>query len=74
LSGYETDSSTSTDIDAAVAEFKENLHVATVTPVPELLITPKPDDRSSKKARLAMTSAFFSAILVCGTLLLVCKC
>jgi len=74
LSGYETDSSASTDIDAVVAEFKEQIQVATVTAapsMPELPLSIEPDATSSRKARLALTTAFLTGTIVCATFLMV---
>ncbi|CAB3374181.1 Hypothetical predicted protein [Cloeon dipterum] len=73
LSGYETDSSASTDIDAAVAEFKERLQVATVTScggsTAHVPLSIEPDSTSSKRARLALLAAFLTVVLVCSTFL-----
>jgi hypothetical protein len=74
LSGYETDSSASTDIDAVVAEFKDSIQVATVTAAPsmdEMQLTIEPDASSSRKARLALLTAFITGTTVCATFLLV---
>ncbi|XP_059468543.1 probable cationic amino acid transporter isoform X2 [Neocloeon triangulifer] len=62
------DSSASTDIDAAVAQFKEQLQVATVT-VPETPVSIEPDATSSKRARLALLAAFVTTTFVCSTFL-----
>jgi hypothetical protein len=74
LSGYETDSSASTDIDAVVAEFKDSIQVATVTAAPsmdEMQLSIEPDASSSRKARLALLTAFITGTTVCATFLLV---